>query len=48
MKIGEIRNKVRGKFSGKPAKEGAEKAEYIARKTLSKAQKKVGLLPAIR
>jgi len=28
-------------------KEGAEKAEHIARKTLSKTQKKLGLLPAI-
>ncbi len=29
-------------------KEGADKAEYIARKTLSKTKKKLGLLPEIR
>ena len=29
-------------------KEGAERAEYIARKTLSKTKKKLGLLPEIR
>ena len=29
-------------------RDGAQKAEYIARKTLSKAKKKLGLLPEIR
>ena len=29
-------------------KEGAEKAEYLARKTLSKVYKKVGLVPRVR
>ena len=29
-------------------KQGAERADYIARKTLTKAKKKVGLLPEVR